>query len=394
MERCKVYIDKIVNGGYGMASSEGRVVLVPFAVPGDLLKLKPMPSERGSGKRELFCEIETIVKPSSMRVEPRCPVFGMCGGCDFDHIPYQYELEVKKGILLEDLQRMGNLSFEKEIETHPSPSEYGYRNHAQVKVNTLGKMGFFKKRSHEIIPLPSQGCLLLRKAIKDFVLDIETFQPLQEGSIRIRANEEGQVFCRGVPNRDDDEYAYYNVADHRFRIGVDDFFQVNSYLNERWIELVKRYVDPGPEEVICDLFCGSGLIALSLAPFSRRVTGIEGNGSGVRNARYNASLNGVQNAEFMLGDLTTQTDISRWETGGQGCIKVVVDPPRTGLDRRLIDSITKLEPAVVVYASCNSATFARDVKEFVARGYRPDAISMIDMFPRTRHIETVSRFVK
>ena len=394
MESNEVYIDRIVNGGYGMANSEGRVVLVPFAVPGDFLKLKPMPSERGSGKREPFREIETIVKPSSMRVAPQCPVFGMCGGCDFDHIPYQYELEVKKGILLEDLQRIGNFSFEKDIEIHPSPSEYGYRNHAQVKVNALGKMGFFKKRSHEIVPLPSQGCLLLRKAINEFVLEIETFQPLREGSIRIRANGEEQVFCRGVPDRDDDEYAYYNVADLRFRIGVDDFFQVNSYLNERWIELIKNYVDPCPDDVICDLFCGSGLIALSLAQFSLKATGIEGNGSGVRNARYNASLNGVHNAEFVLGDLTTQTDVSRCVTGGQGCIKVVVDPPRTGLDRRLIESITKLEPAVVVYASCNSATLARDVKEFIARGYSPEAISMIDMFPRTRHIETVSRFVK
>ena len=101
MESSEVYIDRIVNGGFGMASSEGRVVLIPFAVPGDVLKLKPVSSERGSGKREPFREIETIIKPSPMRVAPQCPVFGICGGCDFDHIPYQYELEVKKGILLE-----------------------------------------------------------------------------------------------------------------------------------------------------------------------------------------------------------------------------------------------------------------------------------------------------
>jgi len=279
MESSEVYIDRIVNGGYGMANSEGRVVLIPFAVPGDVLKLKPMPFERRSGKREPFREIKTIVKPSPVRVAPQCPAFGMCGGCDFDHIPYQYELDVKKGILLEDLQRIGNIRFEKEIEMYPSPSKYGYRNHAQVKVTTLGKMGFFKKRSHEIVPLPSPGCLLLRKAINECISQIETFQPLKEGSIRIRANGEEQVFCRGVPDRDDDEYAYYNVADLRFRIGIDDFFQVNSYLNERWIELIKSLVDPCPDDVILDLFCGSGLITLSLAPFCRRATGIEGNGS-------------------------------------------------------------------------------------------------------------------
>ena len=394
IEDREVYIDRIVNGGYGIGAIDGRVVLVPFSVPGDLLKVKPLQSEQGRANPGPFCEIETIVKPSPMRVEPRCPIFGVCGGCDFDHVSYQFELEAKKGVFLEDLERIGRYRVEKNIEIHPSSSEYRYRNNAQIKVDAQGQVGFFKKKSHEIVPLPSQGCMLLHNPLNTFVLELVKQKHLKEGSIRLRSNGEEQVFCKGAMGRKDDSHAFYRVGDLQFRIGVDDFFQVNTYLNERWIGLIKRSLHPGPEDRIYDLFCGSGLIALSLAPFSYSVTGIDANGSAVRNAAFNASMNGIDNAVFIIGDLTTQTDLSQWEAEGQGCLKVVVDPPRTGLDRHLIDSITLLEPAVVVYVSCNSATFARDVKEFVTRGYRPEDISIIDMFPRTRYIETVTRFVK
>lgn len=394
IESRDVSIDKIVNGGYGIGTIEGSVVLVPFSVPGDLLRVKPLRSVHGGRNRTLFCEIETIVKPSPLRVEPRCPVFGVCGGCDFGHISYQFELEAKMGVLLEDLERIGGHRVEQQLEILSSPSEYGYRNHAQIKADTQGRVGFFRKKSHEIVPLPSGGCLLLHTPLNDFVLELVKGSGLTEGSIRIRSNGAGQVFSRGASGRKDDSHVVYRVGDLQFRIGVDDFFQVNSYLTEVWIGLVERNLHPEPDDRIYDLFCGSGLIALSLAHISHSVTGIEANGSAVRNARLNASLNGIDNASFAIGDLTRQTDLSQWEPERKGTLKVVVDPPRTGLARHLIDSITLLEPAVIVYVSCNSATFARDVREFVQRGYRPERISLIDMFPRTRHIETVARFVK
>ena len=394
IESRDVSIHKIVNGGYGIGTIEGSVVLVPFSVPGDLLRVKPLRSVHGGRNRTLFCEIETIVKPSPLRVEPRCPIFGVCGGCDFGHISYQFELEAKMGVLLEDLERIGGHRVEQQLEILSSPSEYGYRNHAQIKADTQGRVGFFRKKSHEIVPLPSGGCLLLHTPLNDFVLELVKGSGLTEGSIRIRSNGEGQVFSRGASGRKDDSHVVYRVGDLQFRIGVDDFFQVNSYLTEVWIGLVERNLHPEPDDRIYDLFCGSGLIALSLAHISHSVTGIEANGSAVRNARLNASLNGIDNASFAIGDLTRQTDLSQWEPERKGTLKVVVDPPRTGLARHLIDSITLLEPAVIVYVSCNSATFARDVREFVQRGYRPERISLIDMFPRTRHIETVARFVK
>jgi tRNA/tmRNA/rRNA uracil-C5-methylase (TrmA/RlmC/RlmD family) len=317
-------------------------------------------------------------------------------------MPYRIELDAKKGILLEDLRRIGGIAFEEPIDVHPSPSEYEYRNHVQVKIDAHGKLGFFRKKSHDIVHLPSEGCLLLQPSINRHLLELRGLMqpqlprhlPARNGSIRIRANDEGLTFCKGDPRRDDDVYAVYTVGDLQFRIGIDDFFQVNRYLNKTWVDLIVRFLDPDPRDGVFDLFCGSGLIALTLAPFAREIIGIEANGSAVRNADYNASLNGIDNARFVLGDLTTHTDIWRWKSSTMGRAKVVVDPPRTGLDRKLIASIAQLDAALIVYASCNSATFARDAMAWGAYGYRPRAISMVDMFPRTRHIETVAQFVK
>jgi tRNA/tmRNA/rRNA uracil-C5-methylase (TrmA/RlmC/RlmD family) len=393
-ENREVHIDRIVNGGYGLGKLDGRVLLVPFSVPGDRVRVKPLRRDQCREQTGLFYEIEEVVKPSPMRVKPTCPVFGVCGGCDFDHITYRFELETKRRVFVEDVRRIGGYRVEKQPEIIASLSEYRYRNHAQVKTDEQGRFGFFKKKSHEIVPLPSKGCLLLQKTLNRFVLGIQRGGPLKAGSVRFRSNGEGQIFCKGAPCRDDDVYAYYRVGDREFRIGIDDFFQVNGYLNERWIDLVKNSVCPDPGDVVYDLFCGSGLIALSLAPFSKHVIGIEANGSAVRNAVFNASQNGVENVEFLCHDLTTQTELSRWKVQKQGRVKVVVDPPRTGLEPVLIDAIAGIEPDLLVYASCNSATFSRDLKELVERGYNPEAITIIDMFPRTRHIETVARFVK
>jgi tRNA/tmRNA/rRNA uracil-C5-methylase (TrmA/RlmC/RlmD family) len=390
----EVHIDRIVNGGYGLGTLGGRVLLVPYTVPGDRVRVKPARSDRAREHAGLFYEIEDIVKPSPMREDSRCPVSGRCGGCDFDTMSYQFELEMKRGILVEDLKRIGGYSVEEQPETIASPSEYGYRNHAQIKVDDRGRPGFFKKKSHQIVPLPPQGCLLLQKRLNSFVLELSNDGPLRRGSVRLRSNRDGKVFCKGVPYRADDVYASYRAGDLRFRIGVDDFFQVNAYLNESWLDLVKSSISPGPGDVVYDLFCGSGLIALSLAPFVHRVVGIEGNGSAVRNAIFNASQNGIENVEFVCRDLTAQTDLSPWNVHGKDRVKVVVDPPRTGLEPVLIDAIACIEPERLVYASCNSSTFSRDVKALAERGYRAEAITLIDMFPRTRHIETVARFVK
>jgi 23S rRNA (uracil1939-C5)-methyltransferase len=209
----------------------------------------------------------------------------------------------------------------------------------------------------------------------------------------MRSNRRGEVFLRGVHDRPDDVRARYRVGDLEFEIGIDDFFQVNKYLNEQWVQSIANYLEPRPGDFLLDLFCGSGLITLSLARSLRACVGVEANGNAVRNARLNAERNGIGNVSFFLEDLTRRIDLEDLLPAHEGRLKVVVDPPRTGIASHMIEHIVKLNPQVVVYVSCNSATFARDLRLFRSLGYRVERLAAIDMFPRTHHVETIARII-
>lgn len=385
----KVLIEKIVNGGYGLGRVNGQVCLVPYTVPGDVVELG-LPSGGDGRNAPLIFEIRDIIEPSPRRVQSQCPVFGLCGGCDYDHLTYEYELTVKRDVILEDLRRIASLAIE-DVSVVQSPSEYGYRNHAYVRVGEEGCPGFFMKRSHQVVAFPSEGCLLLDRILNDLVKEMLRDGPFKEGGIRIRANMQDETFCRGLPGRIDDVEARYRVGDMEFSLGIDDFFQVNNLLNHRWVQLIEENLEPEPEDRLIDLFCGSGLIALSIAGSVRTITGIEGNGRAARYARFNAQRNGIDNVTFFTRDLTHKGALKHMAPSGEGPLKVVADPPRTGIAGHLIESIAALSPVIVVYVSCNSATLARDLCIFSRMGYRTERMTVIDMFPRTHHIEAVAR---
>jgi len=181
------------------------------------------------------------------------------------------------------------------------------------------------------------------------------------------------------------------VLEMAYSLGIDDFFQVNNLLNHRWVQLIEENLEPEPEDRLIDLFCGSGLIALSIAGSVRTITGIEGNGRAARYARFNAQRNGIDNVTFFTRDLTHKGALKHMAPSGEGPLKVVADPPRTGIAGHIIESIAALSPVIVVYVSCNSATLARDLCIFSRMGYRTERMTVIDMFPRTHHIEAVAR---
>jgi tRNA/tmRNA/rRNA uracil-C5-methylase (TrmA/RlmC/RlmD family) len=392
MNPVKVSIEKIVSGGFGLARLDDRVVLIPYSAPGDILEILPRGGAADRSGESPFYEIRSILEPSPHRIASRCAVFGLCGGCDFDHLEYGYELTVKQTVLLEDLRRIARLQLDGVGQVLHAQSPYGYRNHAQVKIDGKGRPGFFKKKSHRVVPFPREGCLLLDGTLNDLVRRLVR-TPQRGGGMRIRTDGMGGLFTRGVDGRDDDPTIRYRVNDLDFCIGIDDFFQVNSLLNHDWVRHVMGCVEPEGGDRILDLFCGSGLIALSLAGSVDAVAGIEANGSAVRNAAHNARLNGLDNAVFIPRDLTEEGVLKEAVPSGAGTLKVVADPPRTGMAKHLVESIAALEPRVVVYVSCNSATFARDIGAFLKCGYTLSKISIIDMFSRTRHIEAVARLV-
>jgi 23S rRNA (uracil1939-C5)-methyltransferase len=371
-------IEKVVHGGYGFCRVRGAVCLVPFSAPGDVLDVECALEEGIS-----FGWIKRIIEPSPRRRASSCPVFGFCGGCDFDHIDYEYELELKTRILLEDLFRIAKLDF-------PGPDsvdasrEYGYRNHAQFKVDASGRIGFFAKKSHEVVPVPAQGCLLLHEGITEFMKNRAGALNFPRGGFRVRTNSKGEIFKKGIPGVPDDPYFYQYPQGLRMRLNIDDFFQVNVFLVERWLERIESYVEPEPQDEVADLFCGSGILALCLGKKVRSVVGVEMNKSAVESARFNARWNGIGNVSFVRAD--SFKGLSSLERAD----KVVVDPPRAGLSKALIEGIAARAPVRVVYASCDTATFARDLAVFSALGYTLRKVSLVDMFPRTRHLEVVS----
>jgi 23S rRNA (uracil1939-C5)-methyltransferase len=377
----KVEIDRIVHGGYGIARVAGRSILIPFTVPGDVLDVE-CSEKHGSP----FGWIREIIRPSVHRRVSNCPVFTLCGGCDFDHMEYQQEIEAKKGILVEDLTRIGGIDLSCEIDTLFA-KEYGYRNHAQFKVDSRGEVGFFEKKSHTVIPLPKKGCLLLQEEINEYVNRVRSQISFPKGGFRVRSDSSGIIYTKGIPGIKNDEFFHYEISSLKLRTNIDDFFQVNNFLLEKWLGRIAQYLRPERRDVVIDLFCGSGIISLSLARVVRAVTGIELNRNAVMNARFNAIENGLDNAHFI--HTRAQTGIKGLP---EGC-KIVVDPPRAGLGPGLISGIVRLHPKMIVYVSCDTATFSRDLGVFIENGYGLGGITLVDMFPRTRHIELVALFL-
>lgn len=377
-----VEIEKIVHGGYGLTRIANSVVLIPLSVPGDIVDI-----EFAEGEGVSFGWIKSIIKPSVYRKEPCCPVFGLCGGCDFENMEYPYELTIKEDILREDLSRIAKMRVAG-INRAIKSSEYGYRNHAQFKVGREGEVGFFMKKSHEVVPLPEEGCRLLHRDINTFLKKIRRAGAFRAGGFRIRTDTMGNIFQKGVRGLKDDTYCYQYVNKLKYRLKIDDFFQVNSRVTAQWVDTIESYLNLESDDIVADLFSGSGLITLAVAKKVKAVTGIEINKNAVKDARYNAEWNNVSNVSFVRADAANGLNLVT------GVNKIVVDPPRSGLTENIIGAVVSLNPSVIVYASCDTATFSRDLKRFSEMGYELKKVSLIDMFPRTKHSEVVARITR
>jgi len=378
----RIKIQKIVDGGYGFSKLDNGICLVPYSVPGDVLDIEGVTHEAVS-----FGWIKKIVYPSEHRRIPLCPVFGKCGGCDFDHIDYNYELEIKKDIILEDLSRIAKLN-NIEIEHIVSSKEYGYRNHAQFKVDENGNLGFFARKSHEVVILPESGCLLLEECINNYILSLKDSVRFTKGGFRIRCNNKGEIFKKGIPGIKDDESFYHYANDIRLKVGIDDFFQINNNVLNSWLYEIELYLEPNKKDKIVDLFCGCGLISLFISRKINSVVGIEISKNAIKNARQNAVINNINNTNFIRKGAFKGLSENRKTN------KLVVDPPRTGLSKELVELMASINPEIIVYASCNPATFSRDIKYFKEENYILKKISLVDMFPRTKHLEIVAKIVK
>jgi 23S rRNA (uracil1939-C5)-methyltransferase len=366
-------------------------------------------------------------------VLPRCPHFGLCGGCALQHLAGDAQLQAKERQVFEELQRIGKVSAAERLPPIAAGS-WGYRRRARLGVKYVPKKGGvlvgFRESFSPLIAeigechvLPPQVSDLLRPlarliealtiraripqievtvadnalALVFRVLDppdasdrelLERFADERSVDIYLQPGGLESVAPLWAPARD----LCYTLARHQVRIGFapTDFLQVNGAVNELLVDRALAQLDPGPSDSVLDLYCGLGNFALPLARRARRVVGVEGDAGLVERARANAGANGIENAEFHVANLAAALADHAWTR--ERYDRILLDPPRLGA-LEVLGSIARWRPARVVYVSCQPSTLARDAGVLVHElGYRLLRAGVIDMFPHTAHVESMAVF--
>jgi 23S rRNA (uracil1939-C5)-methyltransferase len=426
--------------GLGVARLEDRAVFVKGAIPGETCEIKIIKVT----KTAVYGRLERILVASPHRVQPICPHFGKCGGCDFMHMDYQLESDLKRQRVADALSRIGGVDPEP-LAITPAPTDQGYRNKAQFPVAMTENgpaAGFFRARSHDLIPVthchiqPPEADLAAQAVLdwmeKYHILPYD--EATHSGYIRHiflrKGAVSGQVMVCLVANCEHLPKARQLVAQllaavpglttvvHNvntrpgnailgdtyhtlhglgyiedtlcgltFRLSPASFYQVNHHQAQVLYEKAIALADLHGTETVLDLYCGTGTITLAMAHAAGQVIGVEVVPQAIADAQENARRNGIENARFFCADAGAAAQQLAQE--GIRPAVVTVDPPRKGLSPEVIDAVAKMAPQRVVYVSCDPATLARDVKRFAAAGYHFRTAHAVDLFPRTKHIETV-----
>ena len=388
MNTDKIYelkIEKIVPKGLGMGFAEKMTFFVPLAAQGDVLKVKV---NQLKGK-VAFAEIVEISEPSPDRVIPQCEYFGRCGGCDFQQLNYQAQLAAKIGMIQDCLSRIGKIKYENEINIVESPKEYGYRARAAWHLDTrTRKFGYFRRGSHDIIDVKHCPILTdeLQKTLTDLRGEVE-WGNLWENKVEIEAaTADGQESVFSVEIIEPTNEIVFSVNEEKYIYSAHCFFQGNSLLIEKLIETA---IGGAAGENALDLYCGVGLFTLPLARKFAKVDGVEGNPKAVEYAQKNIENARIENAEVIA------ESVGDWLEDNLSDLKnidfILLDPPRTGAETAIIQSILKIHPTEISYVSCEPSVLARDLRILIDGGYKIESITAVDLFPQTHHIETIVR---
>jgi 23S rRNA (uracil1939-C5)-methyltransferase/tRNA (uracil-5-)-methyltransferase len=340
-----------------------------------------------------------VLTPSPHRVAPRCPLFGACGGCQYQHLAYAEQLKWKQRQVEELLRHMAGLEFPV-APTVPSPREFGYRSkltpHFQASQRTDGTeppIGFLKQGTRfDLIDVPQ--CPIATPEINAKLPEVraKTHTRLAAGEYRrdstllLRHAQEGVV-------TDYDAVIHEKVGELRLHFLARDFFQNNPFILPAFTGYVREQAAATGARCLVDAYCGSGLFALACAPAFERVAGVEVSETSVKFARENAAANGIANAMFLAGDAATIFAGLGREFAPTDTV-VVIDPPRKGCDESFLAQLFAFGPRAVVYVSCDPATQMRDLKHFTAAGYALRIVQPFDLFPQTRHLECVITLVR
>ncbi len=385
-------ITALTNLGIGLGRIDGWVVFVPYTLPGERVLARIYRND----KRHSQTDLVKVLTPSPDRITPRCPLFGECGGCQYQHFHYEKQLEWKQRQVAELLEHMTEMRVAVEP-VMASPQTYGYRSkitpHFQKpnRDGVIDAIGFLQVgRRRDLVEV--DNCPIAMDAINVRL-------PEEKAAIRARATsyKKGATLLlrasAGDPavltnNKDICEEIVGNI---RFRFPAGDFFQNNPYILEAFTTDVRTQAAAGGARFLVDAYCGSGLFALTAAHAFESVMGIEISESSIHWARQNAEDNKITNVRFLAGKseaLFPDCHYPGHETA------MIVDPPRRGCDAVFLEQLFAFGPERVVYVSCNPATQMRDLNAFAEHGYRLARLQPFDLFPQTRHLECVATLTK
>jgi len=372
----------VAFGGDGLARVDGFVVFVPFTLDGDIAEIEI----REVKKKFLRGRLRKILTPSVHRVNPPCPYFGKCGGCQYQHIDYEKQLEIKVQQVIDAFERVGGLKSPPVGRIIPSPLIYGYRGKGEYHVQPVaGKkpaIGFLDVSGRRLVDI--ERCGIMDESINESCAALRLSMAKED----IHPGESRLIlWSRDNGNTDETvDRVHRTVKGRAFAVPRDGFFQANTALVETLADEVIRLSTPSKADRVIECYCGSGLFSAFLAERCGVFAGVEIDGEAVGCAREN--LKGIANSTFFCGDVK---DILEGDFFRDEPVDVLVmDPPRTGCEKAVLRVIAAMAPRKVVYVACDPVTQARDIAFFVQEGYGLKTIQPLDMFPQTRHIEAVT----
>ncbi len=419
MKQVEVDIESLGYGRAAVGRTDGRVVFVEGAAPGDRV-LATIERDRGSYAE---ARVEKIITAGASRTEAPCPIVDSCGGCPWQHVHYQEQLKAKQRAVRDTLERIAGIKDPPVLDIIPSPLQLGYRNRIKLRFEK-GRLGFYSARSHRLTEV--SDCLIAEQSIRHALVGVEAFvasletRPMRveiasggelEG-ISLAINSQGRLRAadshkvralladsdspvRGVVMWAKGWRRQWGDTHRRFNTGADGievdcegtaFAQVNTLANVALVAAVVEATELGGTETVLDLYSGTGNLALPLATRAARVVAVDSDPFAVETGKQSARRQNISNLSFKTDSV--QSFATNWMKGQQQADRVVLDPPRSGL-AQATDCIAGLAAPRLVYVSCDAATLARDLKRLLAVGYQLRSALPLDLFPHSFHVETV-----
>ncbi len=441
-DEIRVLIEDLGVDGAGIGKVDGFTFFIKDALPGDEINAKVIKLKKNYG----YARLMEIIMPSPDRTEPKCPVARSCGGCQIQAMDYRAQLKWKQEKVAQLLGRVGHVSDYEMLPIMGMEEPWHYRNKVQypVGMNKDGKIvtGFYAGRTHAIID--TEKCYIQLEINEQILTIIKTW--MSDNKIAPYDENTGRGLVRHVltrigfqtgeilvclvinagklPHADKlitklqeipgmksisispnmartnvilgetaktlwgQDYITDYIGDVKYQISPLSFYQVNPVQTKRLYQTALEFADPGPDDVVWDLYCGIGTISLFIAQKASKVYGVEIVPQAIEDAKRNAALNGMTNAQFYVGK-AEEVLPRAYEKDHIHADIIVVDPPRKGCDKTLLDCMISMQPEKIVYVSCDPATLARDLKILEEGGYKVKKVRCCDMFPHSVHVETV-----